>query len=90
MLTFEQEVDLAQKLDIWSIPTSELKFVDLRKEGLPSTYVYEPIKGGKQIIVGNDWKVLSFPSSLSLEKVLDDIKHHGLWDRAVSVKISLK
>ncbi len=90
MLNFEQEVELGKRLNIWSVDSSKLKTVDLMKEGLPSAYIYEPIKGGKQIIVGNDYKVLSFASSLSLDKVLQDIKHNNLWKKAVEIEISLK
>ena len=87
MLNFEQEVELAKKLQIWSVEPSELKTIDLMNEGLPAAFVFEPCRGGRQVIVGNDWKVLTFPSSLSLDIVLNDIKHNNLWKKAVDVKI---
>lgn len=90
MLNFEQEVELGKRLKIWSVDTSELKTIDLLKEGLAAAYLCEPIRGGRQVIVGNDWKVLSFASSLSLDKVLQDIKHNKLWEKAVEVEIILK
>ena len=89
MLNFEQEVELGKRLKIWSIKPSELKTIDLMNEGIPGAYIYEPIRGGRQVIVGNDWKVLSFASSLSLDKVLQDIKYNKLWEKAVEVEITL-
>ena len=90
MLNFEQEVELGKKLKIWSVDPSELKAIDLIKEGIPAAYIYEPCRGGRQIIVGNDYKVLSFASSLSLEKVVQDIKYNKLWEKAVEIEITLK
>ena len=92
MLNFEQEVELGKRLKIWSVEPSELKTVDLMEEGIPGAYIYEPIRGrgGRQVIVGNDWKVLLFASSLSLSKVLQDIKYNKLWEKAVEVEITLK
>ena len=86
MLNFEQKVELGKRLKIWSVNPSELKAIDLMKEGLPAAYIYEPIRGGRQIIVGNDYKVLSFASSLTLEKAIQDIKHNKLWEKAVEIE----
>ena len=90
MLKFEQEVELGKRLKIWSVEPSELKTIDLMNEGFSGAYIYEPIRGGRQVIVGNDWKVLAFNSSLSLDKVLQDIKHNKLWEKAIEVEITLK
>lgn len=90
MLKFEQEVELGKRLKIWSVEPSELKTIDLINEGFSGAYIYEPIRGGRQVIVGSDWKVLAFNSSLSLDKVLQDIKHNKLWEKAIEVEITLK
>ncbi len=85
MLTFEQEVELGTTLNIWSLAPSMLKTVDLTPKGFAAAYIYEPTKGGKQIIVGPDGKYLAFSSSISLSKVLEDIKYNNLWTRAVDI-----
>lgn len=87
MLNFEQEVKLGKQLGGWSVDLSELKTVDLTKQGISAAYIYESTKGGRQIIVGNDGKVLFFSSALSLEKVLYDIKYNNLWEKAVDNKL---
>ena len=90
MLNFEQEVKLGIELGGWSVNLSDLKTVDLTKEGISATYIYENSKGGRQIIVGSDGKVLIFSSALSLDKVLYDMKYNNLWEKAVDSKTILK
>ena len=84
MLNYEQEMELGRKLTIWT--TNELNFVNLRDKGFDGTYIYEQTKGGRQVIVGSDGKVLSFVSAVSLDRVLDDIKNNNVWVRAVDPK----
>lgn len=51
MLNFEQEVELGKKLKIWSIEPSQLKAIDLIKDGLPCAYIYEPIKAENKLLL---------------------------------------
>lgn len=85
MLSFEQMVDKGTSLSIWTLPKLQLKIVDLAPKGLDYVYIYENIKGGKQIIVGADGKVLAFSSSISLDRVIADIKNNNLWQKAVDI-----
>lgn len=87
MLNFEQQVELAKELGGWHIEHSKLKVVDLLSKGVPAVYVYEEVRGGKQVIVGNDGKVLAFSSAINLDKVVDDIKNNNLWDKAVDLNM---
>ena len=82
MLNFEEQVKLAKSLNIWNCDINQLKIIDLTDKGLNAIYVYEQTKGGKQIVVGEDGKVLGFSSALSLDKVIYEIKHNNLWDKA--------
>ena len=94
MLNFEQEVELGKRLDIWSVGSEKLQVVDLNPEGISAALIYEPTpingKGGKRIIVGNDWKVLFISSAFSLTQVIHNIKYNSLWEQAVDIKITLK
>ena len=82
MINFEEQVKLAKSLNIWSSNINQLKIVDLNTFGLNAIYVYEPTRGGKQIIIGEDGKMLGFTSALTLEKVVNDIKTNNLWEKA--------
>ena len=84
MLNFEQEVELGKNLGIWS--TDKLNIINLRDRGFAGTYIFETTKGGRQVIVGCDGKVLSFASAVNLDRVLDDIKNNNVWARAVDPK----
>lgn len=83
MLNYEQQVELAKRLKCWEVDANELSFVDLSKNGLPYTYAFESLRGGRQVIIGNDGKLLFFSSSLSLDKVLNEIKNNNVWEKAV-------
>lgn len=85
MLNFEEQVKLAKNLNIWSCDVEQLKIVDLTNKGLNAIYVYEPTRGGKQIIVGEDGKMLGFASALTLDKVVNDIKTNNLWEKAKKI-----
>ncbi len=81
-LSFAEQVEISKRLGFWHINPQELKAVDLTDRGLNSAYVYEPIKGGAQVIVGADGKYLTFVSAISLEQVINQIKNNNLWLKA--------
>ena len=85
MINFEEQVKLAKGLNIWSNDVNKLKIVDLNNLGLNAIYVYEPTRGGKQIIIGEDGKMLGFTSALTLDKVVSDIKTNNLWEKAKKI-----
>ena len=83
MLNYEQQVELGKRLKCWNVEPNELNAVDLSKNGLPYAYMFESLKGGRQVIIGNDGKLLFFSSNLSLEQVLNEIKNNNVWEKAV-------
>lgn len=74
MLNFEEQVKLGVSLLDWNVNEKELKIVDLLSRGIPAVYIYEPTRGGKSIIVGNDGKALVGTSSKSLDQLIEDVK----------------
>ena len=81
MLNYNQQIELGKKLKCWDVEPNELNSMDLSKNGLPYDYMFEKLRGGRQVIIGNDGKILFFSSSLSLEQVLNDIKTTDLWNK---------
>ena len=82
-LSTDEQIKIAESLDCWSMEVSKLMKIIIEVEGFSGLYIYEPIKGGKQLIVGSDGKVLMFASSLKHSDVINDIKHNNLWEKAV-------
>ena len=74
MLSFEEQIKLGKTLIKWNVPIKDLKFVDLNEKGLNGAYIYEPIRGGKSVIVDNKGHFLICPSILSLEQCIEEFK----------------
>ena len=54
MLTFQQQIQLAKSLEWWTLPVNKLITIYVEVVNFTDAYIYEPIKGGKQLIVGSD------------------------------------
>ena len=75
MLNFEEQVKLGISLMQWNIDIKDLKTIDLYSKGIPATYIYEPTKGGKSIIVSNTGDVLVGNSTQSFEQLLNEFNN---------------
>ena len=74
MLNFEEQVQLGISLMKWNVDVKDLKTIDLNSKGVPATYIYEPIRGGKSICITNKGDALVGNSAQSLEQLIEDLK----------------
>ncbi len=75
MLTFKEQVSLGISILEKTRPVKNIEALDLSKDGINATYVYEKARGGIQVIVGSNGQYVVGNSAKSLQQLIVDFKN---------------
>ena len=74
-MNYDEKVAFGISLVNWSIDSKELKIIDLNNREIDAVYIYEPIKGGKAILVTKEGKAFINSSNKSLDQLIEELKN---------------